>query len=294
LIQPYFSIVTPVYNRASILHETIDTVLAQEFGEFELILVDDKSTDDSLKVLKEYEARDPRIRVVEHDVNKGRCIARNSGMALAKADWICFLDSDDFFYPNHLSTLKMMIEENPDFKAFATEQTWDKQPKQYNKKRHYGEKVVFTFDDFIDSNPISPNQLCVHKDVDLRWVNERLAISEDWLYHRQLALRTPILKYNILTTDVRIHDERSLDTADVDTFIGWNLHATEKFFELEPDLPKKYRNTISSFIHLLAANIYLQHRKKKSAWKQFKQSLPYIQTYTNALFYKAIVKFIIR
>ncbi|MCB0501078.1 MAG: glycosyltransferase family 2 protein [Bacteroidetes bacterium] len=289
---PFFSIITPVYNRAKLLPETINTVLNQEFTDFEYILVDDKSTDSSLQVLKEYAAKDPRIKIVSLEENQGRCIARNKGAEAASANWICYLDSDDFYFSNHLSTLKKMIEENPDFKAFATEQTWDKQPKKYNKKRFYKDKVVFQFEDFIDANPISPNQLCYHKSVGVHWVNERLPISEDWLFHRQLALKTPILKYNILTTDVRIHDQRSLDTASTDTFVQWNMHATKRFIELEPNLPVKYKNTIESFINLLVANIYLSQKRKKDAMKYFVESLSYLQSYKNPLLYKAIIKFL--
>lgn len=291
---PFFSIVIPVYNRKKLLPETVETVLSQQFKDFELVLVDDKSTDGSLEVCRRYAERDDRVKVIALEENKGRCIARNKGIEAAAADWICFLDSDDFYFPNHLGTLKTMIDENPGFKAFATEQTWGGKAKQYNKKRFYNEKVVFTFDDFIGSNPVSPNQLCFHRSVDVRWADERIAISEDWLFHRQLALRTPILKYNILTTDVRIHDQRSLDTADVDTFIDWNLYAGMRFVELEPDLPVSKRNAVLAFTHILAANVLLAHSEKKRAWKCFRASLRYPQALRFPLFYKAIVKFLIR
>ncbi len=287
---PFFSVVTPVYNRANLLHETIDTVLNQEFSDFEYILVDDKSTDDSLKVLKEYSAIDSRVKIVEHKINRGRCIARNSGVKAAKAEWICYLDSDDYYYSNHLSTLANMIEANPDFKAFATEQTWNKVPKKYNKERFYNERVVFRFEDFIDSNPISPNQLCYHKSVDVKWVNERLPISEDWLFHRQLSLRTAILKYNILTTDVRIHDGRSLDVADTDTFVKWNMIATDRIMELEPQILQSQKNRIYSFINLLVANIYLNQKKKTKGLRYLRESLKFMRSYSNPLLYKAIIK----
>lgn len=290
--KPFFSVITPVYNRAKILHETVDTVLAQEFKDFELILIDDKSTDASLDIIKDYATRDERVRYVALETNKGRCIARNSGIEAARAEWICFLDSDDFYYPNHLSTLKMMIGENPGQLAFATEQTWDRKPKPYNKRRFKKEKVWFHFRDFIGSNPVSPNQLCYHRSVPVRWVNERLPISEDWLFHRQLSLRTSILKYLILTTDVRIHDERSLDTYDVDAFIDWNIHAAKKFVELEKDLPAKWKNSVMAFTYVLAANVLYSKKKRKRAVSCFRESLKYPQSLKYLLFYKAIIKLI--
>lgn len=290
---PFFSVIIPVYNRESLLPETVDTVLAQEFDDFELILVDDKSTDGSLAVCEAYARRDARVRVVALPENQGRNIARNKGVEVARADWICYLDSDDFYYPNHLSTIRRMIAENPEFRAFATEQTWGKEAKKYNRKRFYRDKVVFTFRDFIASNPVSPNQLCHRKDIGLRWVDERLPISEDWLFHRRLALRTPILKYRVLTTDVRIHDKRSLDTTDVNEFIDWNLYAARRFVELEKDLPTPQKHAVLAYTKVFAANVLLSQGQRNRAWKCLCQSLHYFQSWKYILFYKGFLKLLI-
>jgi GalNAc5-diNAcBac-PP-undecaprenol beta-1,3-glucosyltransferase len=291
---PLFSIITPVYNRADLVGETIDSVLKLDFKDFEYILVDDKSTDNSVEILQAYAKKDSRIKIVRHEVNEGRCIARNSGIANALGQWICFLDSDDFYHPNHLEVLKSLIDTFPEIKAFATEQTWDKKPKPYNNKRHLQDNVVLTIQDFIASNPISSNQLCYHHSLKTRWINERLPISEDWLYHRQLVLETPILKTRTVTTDVRIHDGRSLDQTDVVSFVKWNLYAANKFVELEGSkLDAATKNQILGFIHLLCANILLSQKKKKEGWQIFKAALKYHSVLKFGLFYKGIVKLII-
>lgn len=292
---PLFSIISPVYNRADLVGETIETVLNQYFKDFEYILVDDKSTDKSLEVLEHYASLDKRIKVVKHTVNKGRCIARNTGIESASGEWVCFLDSDDFYHTNHLSTLKNLIENYPNQKAFATEQTWNKKPKAYNNKRHLEDNVLLTIKDFISSNPISSNQLCYNHELKTRWVNERLPISEDWLYHRQLSLETSILKTRTVTTDVRIHDGRSLDQTDVETFVKWNLYAANRFIELEhQNLDPKILREIRSFIYLLCSNILLGQGKKQQAWKIFKTPLKSPTSYKYALLYKALIKFVIK
>jgi GalNAc5-diNAcBac-PP-undecaprenol beta-1,3-glucosyltransferase len=291
-MKPFFSIITPVYNRADLVGETIETVLNQDFKDFEYILVDDKSPDHSLDILEKYAQADYRIKIIKHEINQGRCIARNSGIEHASGEWICFLDSDDFYHANHLTVLRNLIQQFPDIKAFATEQTWNKKPKPYNNKRHLQDNVILTIEDFISSNPISSNQLCYHNSLKTRWVNERLPISEDWLYHRQLSLEAPILKTRTVTTDVRIHEGRSLDQTDVETFVKWNLYAANKFVELEiSKLDAAIKNQILGFIHLLCANILLSQKKKKEGWQVFKAGLKYKSVFKFDLFYKAILKF---
>lgn len=98
------SVVVPVYNTSPFLHQRIDSILNQTFTDFELICVDDGSTDDSLKILQEYAAKDNRITVLEipHE-NAGA--ARNVGMDVARGEYITFLDADDFCEPTMLEVM---------------------------------------------------------------------------------------------------------------------------------------------------------------------------------------------
>jgi len=99
---PKISVVIPVYNKDKYLKKTIESVLNQDFIDFELILVDDGSTDDSAKLIKSFD--DERIQYFYQE-NKGVSTARNSGVALSKSSLIAFLDADDFWYANHLSEI---------------------------------------------------------------------------------------------------------------------------------------------------------------------------------------------
>ena len=102
--------VIATYNRARLLKETIESVLKQTFQDFELIVVDDGSTDDTEKVLKSY---GDRVRYFRQE-NRGPSAARNLGIRHARASWISIQDSDDICAPNHLKTLFGFVEKNPD------------------------------------------------------------------------------------------------------------------------------------------------------------------------------------
>jgi glycosyltransferase involved in cell wall biosynthesis len=100
-----FSVVMPVYNRQKYVSQAIDSVLSQTFTDFELIAVDDGSTDGSLDLLKSYGTR---IRVIEQK-NSGPEVARNTGVAAARGEYIALLDSDDLFFPTALETYDRVI-----------------------------------------------------------------------------------------------------------------------------------------------------------------------------------------
>ena len=107
-MQPFFFIIIPVYNVAPYLRECLDSVLAQTFGDWECLCVDDGSTDGSGEILDEYAKKDARFRVV-HQRNRGLSAARNRGIdcALARAQghYLTFIDADDWVAPNYLAAL---------------------------------------------------------------------------------------------------------------------------------------------------------------------------------------------
>ena len=101
---PEISVIIPVYNVEKYLARCLNSVLAQNFSDMEILCIDDGSTDGSLSILREYAARDSRIRVLEQK-NSGVSAARNAGLDVAKGTWIAFVDSDDEVLPNIWSTL---------------------------------------------------------------------------------------------------------------------------------------------------------------------------------------------
>ena len=106
---PVISIIVPVYNVADFLPKCIESILAQTLSDFELILIDDGSTDNSLQVLREYEKKDARICVVAQE-NAGVSAARNAGLDMAHGDYIGFVDSDDEILPTMLEEMISVSE----------------------------------------------------------------------------------------------------------------------------------------------------------------------------------------
>jgi glycosyltransferase involved in cell wall biosynthesis len=111
-----FSIIIPLYNKVAYIEKAIHSVFAQTYKEFELIVIDDGSTDDSLKNLRftiyNLQLPEEKIRVIEQE-NQGVSTARNNGVKLAKYDYIAFLDADDWWEPTYLEEMKGLIEEFP-------------------------------------------------------------------------------------------------------------------------------------------------------------------------------------
>ncbi len=100
--QPFVSIITPVYNAGAWLEKTIRSVLGQTWKNFELILIDDGSSDESVTIICQFMAADKRIILLQQKKNKGVAAARNKGLLQAKGEYICFLDSDDLWLPHKL------------------------------------------------------------------------------------------------------------------------------------------------------------------------------------------------
>lgn len=105
IMQPVFSIIIPIHNVALYLRESLDSVIAQSFTNWEVICVNDGSVDESGSIIDEYAKRDGRFRVL-HKVNAGVSAARNDAMQLATGEYICFLDGDDVWAPDWLMKVK--------------------------------------------------------------------------------------------------------------------------------------------------------------------------------------------
>ncbi|MFG2829819.1 CDP-glycerol glycerophosphotransferase family protein [Streptomyces sp. NPDC048434] len=125
---PRFSIVVPVYRVQGFLRECMDSVLAQDDADFELIAVDDCSPDRSGAILDEYAARDDRVQVLHLPENVGLGQARNAGLEKVRGDYVLFLDSDDTLVPGALSALaeRLAATDNPEILIFDYSRTyWD-------------------------------------------------------------------------------------------------------------------------------------------------------------------------
>ena len=151
---PVVSIIVPVYNAERFLRETLDSLLGQSCSDFELILVNDGSTDGSAAILEEYRLRDGRVRVLTTE-NHGAYYARNTGLELARGEYVLFFDSDDILLPNALEQMMAAFEDGIDLvmggKEILGEERPARQPvpeRVYDAQTEEGLKWLFRRDPF--------------------------------------------------------------------------------------------------------------------------------------------------
>jgi len=117
---PLVSVIIPVYNGETYLAEAIDSVLAQTLRDFELIVVDDGSQDGSVDILEGYVKRDRRVRLLRHESNRGKADARNTGIAVARGQYVAMMDCDDVSLPERLHKQVLYLEAHPGIGAIGT------------------------------------------------------------------------------------------------------------------------------------------------------------------------------
>ena len=133
---PFYSIIIPTYNRAERLKITINSVLSQTFQDFELLIMDDGSTDNTKLVVRSF--KDSRITYLWAKNSGGPATPRNKGLHLAKGEWISFLDADDVLYPNRLAVIFKSIKNFPKTDVFCHNEFLYHLSTQKKSPLHYG------------------------------------------------------------------------------------------------------------------------------------------------------------
>lgn len=108
---PKASFVIPAYNAEPFIHQCLDSVLEQTVNDFEIVVVDDCSTDETASILESYSARDPRVRVLRNERNSGVAVTRNVGLDAAEGEWMIALDSDDWIHKNRLERILNTVDQ---------------------------------------------------------------------------------------------------------------------------------------------------------------------------------------
>jgi glycosyltransferase involved in cell wall biosynthesis len=123
MTDPFISVLLPIYNGEKYLREAIDSILAQTYSHFELILIDDGSTDATPAIIAEYAPRDSRIRVQTHSKNSGRIAALNTGLGVARGEYIARMDQDDVSLPERFAKQVAHLEAHPETGILGTAAT---------------------------------------------------------------------------------------------------------------------------------------------------------------------------
>jgi len=186
------SVIIPTYNRGWTIGEAVDSVLAQDYREFELIVVDDGSTDNTPEVLDAYRGT---IKVFRQE-NTGVSAARNRGIAEASGRFIAFLDSDDLWLPQKLSRQVEFFNTTPDALICQTEEVWIRSGVRVNPKKRHQKPSGMIFEPSLVLCLVSPSAVMIRRSL-LEIVgnfDETLPACEDYDLWLRISCRFPVYR----------------------------------------------------------------------------------------------------
>lgn len=217
----FFSIIIPLYNKEKYLKSTLKCVFNQTFKDFEVIVVNDGSTDNSLSILKEFS--DSRLKII-HQENQGVSVARNNGMANATTDYFCFLDADDTWKPNHLQAFYDTIIKFAEAKMYCNRYVTQISKKSFIKNNfiNIDEDYEGYVNDFFKSSLINrvalTSAVCIHKDIfnEIGGFNINVSSGQDLEYWIKIAIKhkVAISKYNTLIYNF-LQENKSLSKTEI-------------------------------------------------------------------------------
>ncbi len=203
---PFFSLIVPTYNRAGLIGKTIGSVLSQQFTDFELIIVDDGSTDHTEEIVKGI--KDPRIFYYKKE-NAERGAARNFGVKHAKGKYISFLDSDDLLYANHFSVaFDFISNHSPEIFHLAYQIV-----SPAGKVLQRMDSIKNINSEIISGNPLSCLGVFVKRGIIIEnlFVEDRqLAGLEDWELWLRISRHYKFQNSNQITSAIVQHSQRSV------------------------------------------------------------------------------------
>lgn len=274
---PRVSVVLPVHNRQDLVHRAIDSVLAQTMPDFELLVIDDCSTDATADVVQSYCA-DPRVMLFRNETNLGPAGARNRGIELARARYIAFQDSDDRWFPEKLACQLRALERVPDVQAcFCGALYFARENCYYIPGENRLDAESAASGDLshavLRNNPVTPQALMVRKALleTIGGFDTSFRINEDWELVIRMAQHTrfffiadPLVV--IYRTDNSVSSDRASDAAARSRLLD-NYAA---LFENNP--------AARAAQNYIVAGQYLKVRKYREAVQHFRRSFRDVPT----------------
>jgi glycosyltransferase involved in cell wall biosynthesis len=156
---PVVSVIIPTHNRAALLREAVASVKAQTYRDFEILVVDDASTDDTQEALAAWR----EVRVLRHPCRRGVAAARNLGIAAARGQWLAFLDSDDLWLPEKLARQMAYHQDQPHLLISQTDETWVRRGVKVNKPAAHRKVAGRIFFPSLKRCLISPSAVILNR-----------------------------------------------------------------------------------------------------------------------------------
>ena len=263
--KPLVSVIIPTYNRGWIVQEAIDSVLDQDFRNFELIVVDDGSEDNTQEILRAY---GKAITVLQHS-NKGVSAARNRGIAEASGQLIAFLDSDDLWLPGKLTAQVKFFKENDDAVINQTQEIWIRKGVRVNPKQRHLKFSGMIFDRSLALCLVSPSAVMIRKSLfEIVGVfDEQLPACEDYDLWLRISCRYPVHLIDIpLIIKRGGHDDQLSKAAGLDRY---RIASLMKIIDSDLLTPQQYRaavTTLKEKCDVYAGGCRKRDRKREAAY----------------------------
>jgi glycosyltransferase involved in cell wall biosynthesis len=266
---PLVSVILPTYNRGWILTEAIDSVLAQDYKEYELIVVDDGSTDNTREILDTY----GQNIIVLRQTNKGVSAARNRGIAEAGGQLIAFLDSDDLWLPRKLSRQVDFFNLNPDAVINQTEEIWIRNGVRVNPKDRHRKPSGIIFERSLGLCLVSPSAVMIQKTLfdAIGVFDENLPACEDYDLWLRISCRYPV---DLIDTPLIIkrggHGDQLSRAAGLDRF---RIQSLKKIIESGQLTESQYRAAVCSLQDKCAIYVGGCRKRGRVAEAEFYEAL---------------------
>jgi len=259
---PLVSVIIPTYNRAGQVAEAVASVAAQTFRDFEILVVDDGSTDDTFEVLAALEG----VRVLRHLRRRGVAAARNLGAAEARGEWLAFLDSDDLWLPEKLARQMAYLEARPGLLWCQTDETWVRQGVRVNKPASHRKVGGRIFLRSLERCLVSPSAVVLHRQLlaDHGGFDADLPAAEDYDLWLRLSWR-----YEVGLVDEPLIIKRGGHPDQLSAQWGldrFRIRALVKLLQ-EPDLPEPYALAATLTLAVKCA-IYAQGCEKRGKYAE--------------------------
>lgn len=276
---PAVSVIIPTYNRASMLGEAIESVLDQTYSDFEIIVVDDGSTDDTQQVVKAFD--DTRIRYVFQE-NRGRSNARNHALSLAQGRYIAFLDSDDLFVPTKLERQVAALDSEPRFgMVYSSAVCSDEQGKELSTCvfRASASGMIYRRVAFYVPLTIILPTVMMRREVvtGVGGFDETMERFEDTDMWRRVARKYPILAMRQPLCTIRTHSGNELASQNLEDIRRALDHYVRKVFAEDQDEGTLFlrRGAARLYAHYGLAMIFLDSGRMASTRRFLIRSIKY-------------------
>ncbi|MCF7908667.1 MAG: glycosyltransferase [Candidatus Omnitrophica bacterium] len=227
--KPFFSIIIPTYDRKDFLKIALGSVLKQTFSDYEAIVVDDGSTDNTKEIVKAL--KNKKLNYF-YQKNKGPAAARNKGIKKANGKFICFLDSDDRFCREKLEITHQYIKQYPNYKVFHTEEIWYRNGRLLSEKKYHKKPAGHVFTQALKLCCISPSTTVIKRSVfsKIGLFDSNLPVCEDYDLFLRLTSKYPVflIPKHLTIKEGGHSDQQSKKYPSIDTF---RIYALEKILK---------------------------------------------------------------